>query len=603
MSGLTGWIDFKRNVTGERTTLKGMADTIAHRGVDAEGFWTSKHAALANRRLIVIDPDGGKQPMVFQEGEEKLVITYDGEIYNYRELTKELLAKGHRFETNSDTEVLLHCYLEWRGNCVQHLNGMFAFAIWDEKRETLFMARDRMGVKPLFYAEKNGALIFGSEIKAILAHPDVDAQLDQQGMAEILALGPMHTPGNGVFKDIHELRAGHALTATRDNMQIRQYWKLVSQPFTDSVPEASEQVRNLLIDAVKHQLVSDKPVTSLLSGGLDSSALVSIAAPEFKKDGNPFLTYSIDFKNNEQHFQKDFVHESRDTPYVYEVARAVGTKHHNHVVDAKDLTNNLLEPMFARDLPGVGEMETSLYLLFQEMAQHTTVALTGESADEVFGGYPWFYQEEFLKSDTFPWAIRSEGRSQILNQEMIDYIQPQKYTQQRYKETLEEVPHLSQENELDRRRREMQYMNLTRFLPFLMDRTDRMSMRAGFEVRAPICDHRIVEYLWNMPWDIKAVDNMEKGILRRSVNGILIDDVRTRKKSAYPFNQDPNYLQTVTDWLKSILNDTDAPIKNLINTNQVEKALDNTNGQMAARLCDYLIQVNEWLKHYEVKIL
>lgn len=603
MSGITGWINFNEHAAEKKQILNKMADAIAHRGPDAEGFWTSNHVAFAHRRLIVLDPEGGGQPMVFQAGDEKVVITYDGKLYNYRELAEQLEEKGHQLQTNSDTEVLLHSYLEWGDGCVDYLNGMFAFAVWDEKRERLIMARDHMGVKPLYYAEKNGSLLFGSEIKALLAHPDIDARIDNDGLAEIFALGPMYTPGNGIFKDISELRAGHMLTADQDGVHVHQYWKLKNEPFTDNTAEASEHVRDILVEATKHQLMSDTGVSSLLSGGLDSSILVSLAAPEFKKQGEDFLTYSIDFENNEQNFQPDFVHESRDTPHVYKVANAVGTKHHNHVVDPKTMADQLLEPMFAHDFPGIGEMETSLYLLFQKMAQDATVALTGESADEVFGGYPWFFQEKILNAGTFPWTMGAESRTQLLNNEVKDYIQPQQYIQRRYEEALQEMPHSTQNNALDQRRQEMQFMNLTRFLPMLLDRSDRLSAKAGLEVRTPICDYRMVQYLWNMPWGIKTAGNMEKGILRRATNGLLIDDVRTRKKSAYPFNQDPNYTLAVKNWLKEILNDREAPIHDLIDTNQVTQILNQANNQTVTMVSDNLIQVNEWLRRYQIDIV
>ncbi|WP_085524230.1 asparagine synthase (glutamine-hydrolyzing) [Tuberibacillus sp. Marseille-P3662] len=606
MCGITGWIDFTRNLTQEKGILKEMADSIAHRGPDEEGFWLSSHAAMAHRRLIVIDPDGGKQPMVFQEGEEKLVLSYNGEIYNYRELKEQLEAKGHTFQSTSDTEVLLHAYLEWREDCVQHLNGIFAFGLWDDKRQQLFMARDHLGVKPLFYHWKDGRFLFGSEIKALLTHPEVEAVVDKDGLAEIFALNPMRTPGHAVFRDIHELRAGHCLILNQNGLQVRQYWKLNSQPFTDSADEAVERVRELLLDTVHRQLVADKPVASMLSGGLDSSALTSIAGNAFKEEGKTLDTYSLDFKNSEQDFQEDLMHVGRDTPWIHKMSEDVGTRHSELILDAPELVDNLLAQMYARDLPGLGEMETSLYLLFDRMSQDATVSLSGESADEVFGGYPWFYQDKFLEADTFPWALQSSGRTRLLKQEWIDAINPDSYIKQRYEEALAEVPKLEGENSLDARRREMSYLNLTRFLPFMLDRKDRMSMANGFEVRVPFCDYRLVEYLWNVPWEVKSMDHMEKGLLRRSLTGLMNEEVRTRKKSAYPFNQSPEYLNGVKTWLLTILDDHQSPIKTLIDEATVRSLLqDNAeiDGQTQARLCDYLIQVNEWMRHYEVKLV
>ncbi|MFC7394573.1 asparagine synthase (glutamine-hydrolyzing) [Scopulibacillus cellulosilyticus] len=606
MCGIAGWIDFTRQLTGEQATLKKMADTIEHRGPDAEGFWITDHAALAHRRLIVIDPDGGSQPMLYREGEQLFAITFNGEIYNYKELKQILEQKGHKFQTTSDTEVLLHAYIEWKEDCAKHLNGIFAFGIWDEKQQQFFMARDHLGVKPLFYAQRGQALIFGSEIKAILAHPMVDAEIDREGLAEIFAIGPMRTPGVGVFRGIHELRPGHFMVCNNNGIHIKPYWKLESRPYEDTAETSAEKIRELLIDTVKRQLQSDMPLVSMLSGGLDSSALVSIAAEMFKKEGKTLHTYSLDFVDSDKHFEQDLMHVNRDTPFVYKVSEAMGTEHHERIMDAPELVDNLLKQMYARDLPGMGEMETSLYLLFGEMTKDATVSLSGESADEVFGGYPWFYKEEFLKADTFPWEYAAAGRYNILNQEMLEHIQPEDYINRRYSEAISEVPRLEGENKIDTRRREMQYLNLTRFLPFLLDRKDRMSMAHGFEVRVPFCDYRIAEYLWNVPWEVKAVDGMEKGILRRAVKGILIDDVRTRKKSAYPFNQNPAYLQGVASWMNTILKTADEPIMQLIDKQKVSAIAEGKTDiepQYAARLFDYLIQVNEWLKTYQIKLV
>ncbi|WP_132746930.1 asparagine synthase (glutamine-hydrolyzing) [Scopulibacillus darangshiensis] len=606
MCGIAGWIDFTRNLTQEQAILKDMANTIEHRGPDAEGYWLNDHAALAHRRLIVIDPEGGTQPMTCREGGELYTLTYNGEIYNYKELKRKLEAKGHRFQTTSDTEVLLHAYIEWKEACVEHLNGIFAFGIWDDQRRQFFMARDHLGVKPLFFAQREQSMIFGSEIKAILTHPMVDAEVDKDGLAEIFALGPMRTPGVGVFRGINELRAGHYMVVKKSGVCIKPYWQLKSKPFEDTVHSSTEKVRELLLDTTHRQLLSDMPLVTMLSGGLDSSALTAIAGDIFQKEGRTLHSYSLDFVDSEKHFEQDLMHVDRDTPYIYKVAESVGTEHHEMVLGAGEQVDHLLKQMYARDLPGLGEMETSLYLLFREMTKDATVALSGESADEVFGGYPWFYKEEFLNADTFPWMIQAKGRSGILNKEAFDHIRPEAYVKRRYNEAISEVPELAGESNIDAKRRQMQYLNLTRFLPFMLDRKDRMSMAVGFEVRVPFCDYRIVDYLWNVPWEVKSVDGMEKGLLRRALDGLLIDDVRTRKKSAYPFNQNPAYLKGVSDWMKNILNDTNAPVFGLIDKAMISKIAEGRGEmkpQLAARMFDYLIQVNEWLKTYQIKLV
>ncbi|MBF0705464.1 asparagine synthase (glutamine-hydrolyzing) [Alkalihalobacillus hwajinpoensis] len=605
MCGITGWINWSGDLSTEQDTLKKMADSIAHRGPDEEGFWLSEQAALAHRRLIVIDPRGGKQPMT--SSDQQLVLTYNGELYNYRELTQELKQKGHTFTSNSDTEVVLHAYMEWKEECVKHFNGIFAFAIWDKKEQQLFLGRDHLGVKPLFYSKQGDSLFYGSEMKAILAHPSVQPQVDRKGLAEVFGMGPMRTPGQAIFKGIDEVRPGHYVIATADSIEEHRYWKLESKPHTDDVDTTTETIRELLTDTVQRQLISDMPVVSMLSGGLDSSGLTSLAAQEFKQSDKTLGTYSIDFDQNEDHFQKDFLRHDMDEPWVKRVSDHVGTDHHSVTFGADQLLSNLLEPMRGRDLPGVGEIETSLYLLFKEMKKDATVALSGESADEVFSGYPWFHQEKYLDAEVYPWLVNLKGISSVLSEETKKQIQPEQYQKERFAEAYEEIPFLEGESEFEAKQRQMSYFFITRFLPFMLDRKDRASMKIGFEVRVPFCDYRIVEYLWNVPIDYKNVDDIEKGILRRALKGTLPDDVLYRKKSAYPSDKDPVYLEGVQNWMIGILDNPDSPILSLIDTKKVRAIASNEaeglNTDQMKGLLDYLIQINAWLDEYDIELV
>ncbi|MGG1685687.1 asparagine synthase (glutamine-hydrolyzing) [Pseudalkalibacillus sp. NRS-1564] len=605
MCGITGWINWSGDLSTEQDTLKKMADSIAHRGPDEEGFWLSEQAALAHRRLIVIDPRGGKQPMT--SSDQQLVLTYNGELYNYRELTQELQQKGHTFTSNSDTEVVLHAYMEWKEECVKHFNGIFAFAIWDKKEQQLFLGRDHLGVKPLFYSKQGDSLFYGSEMKAIIAHPSVQPQVDRNGLAEVFGMGPMRTPGQAIFKGIDEVRPGHYVIATADSIEEHRYWKLESKPHTDDVDKTTETIRELLTDTVQRQLISDMPIVSMLSGGLDSSALTSLAAQEFKQSDKTLGTYSIDFDQNEDHFQKDFLRHDMDEPWVKRVSDHVGTDHHSVTFGADQLLSNLLEPMRGRDLPGVGEIETSLYLLFTEMKKDATVALSGESADEVFSGYPWFHQEKYLDAEVYPWLVNLKGISSVLSEETKKQIQPEQYQKERFAEAYEEIPFLEGESEFEAKQRQMSYFFITRFLPFMLDRKDRASMKTGFEVRVPFCDYRIVEYLWNVPIDYKNVDDIEKGILRRALKGTLPDDVLYRKKSAYPSDKDPVYLEGVQNWMIDILDNPDSPILSLIDTKKVRAIASNEaeglNTDQVKGLLDYLIQINAWLDEYDIELV
>lgn len=448
MSGIAGWIDWEEDLTHQGPLLKDMVNTLAHRGPDAQGQWLSPRAALAHCRLKIIDPEGGSQPMVLQMGDRLYAITYNGEIYNFRELRHELEERGHIFRTHSDTEVLLHAFVEWGTACVNHLNGMFAFALWDESQQQLLLARDHMGVKPLYYAQRGSAVLFGSELKALLAHPLIKAEVDVAGLTELFSFRP--APGSCVYRDVYELRAAHLAVCNHSGVHITRYWSLQSLPHTDDLATTAGHVRELLEDAVRHQLVADVPVVSLLSGGLDSSCLTMLAAREFQRAHKQLHTYSIEYVHNTEHFLESTIRPSEDEPWVKKVAGYAGTMHHTISIDTSELLDALLVPLYAFDLPVIGQMATSLYLLFKILKQHATVVLSGESADEIFGGYPWFHSEAVLKAPTFPWFVSTEsGASQQsrntmiwLAPELLEKVQQAEHIAQQYQIALAEVPRL-----------------------------------------------------------------------------------------------------------------------------------------------------------------
>lgn len=610
MCGITGWIDWQADLSSQDALLEQMVGCLRPRGPDEQGCWLSPRAALAHRRLIVIDPQGGKQPMLHQVDGHTYAITYNGEIYNFREIRVDLEKCGHTFRTHSDTEVLLHAYIEWGEDCVRHLNGIFAFGLWDETRQQLLLARDHLGVKPLFYAQRGSAILFASEIKSLLAHPLVEAEVDAEGLAEVFTTGRM-TPGFAVFRNIQEMRPGHMIIFNSERTRTVQYWALRSAPHTDDLNTTAERVRALLEDTVKRQLIADMPVVAMLSGGLDSSGLVGLAGRELQREGKQLHTYSIDFVNSAQHFQDSPIRPNLDAPWVQRVSEHVGTNHHTIMIDTPELIENMLVSLYAHDLPSMGQMEASLYLMCKAMKQHATVALSGESADEVFGGYPWFYDETALNTPTFPWMALMGGSRQSawLSTEANEQLRPGEYIERRYREALAEVPRLEGEDARAARMREILYLNQTRFLSMLLNRKDRMSMAVGFEVRVPFCDYRLVEYVWNIPWEMKTTGNIEKGILRRAFAGVLPDDARMRRKSAYPASQNPTYLQAIRDWTLQVVNDPQAPIRPLLNLPVVQTmatgnipGMENQPSDFAVMLLERIIHINTWLKEYHIRI-
>lgn len=613
MCGIAGWIDWERNLAAEMPALLAMNETLACRGPDAAGTWLAPAAAFAHRRLVVVDPAGGSQPMVRHRRGSTYAITYNGELYNTPELRAELEARGHQFLTRSDTEALLLAYVEWGPECLERLNGIFAFAIWDTAAQQLCLARDRLGVKPLFYTARDSALLFASELKALLKHRLVEPVLDPEGLCEALVVGPARTPGHGVFKGIQELRPGHCLLHDRHGTRTRQYWRLHSAPHDDDLATTTARVRELLADAVQRQLVADVPVCTLLSGGLDSSALTALAAEAFRRQGlGPVHTWSIDYAGNDRHFRPSTFQPDADAAWVDRVSRHLGTEHHRVELDTPELVAALPAAMLARDLPGMADVDSSLLLFCRAVKQSATVALSGECADEVFGGYPWFHRPELLQADTFPWARATAQRARLLAPALRAGLDAEAYLRERYAEALAEVPRLPGETPAAARRREMFYLNLTRFMPTLLDRKDRMSMAAGLEVRVPFCDHRLVEYVWNVPWEMKTADNQEKGLLRRAMAGVLPPDVLGRRKSPYPKTHNPAYAAAVRGQLLAVLADPAAPLLPLIDTEAV-RALAQAEapptglpwfGQLMgdAQMCAYLLQVNTWLQTYGVRL-
>ncbi|GAA0084454.1 asparagine synthase (glutamine-hydrolyzing) [Clostridium sp. CTA-7] len=612
MCGITGFVNFKENIKDNIGILKSMTDTLINRGPNAEGTYISNNVMFGHRRLVVVDPEGGKQPMKKVVNGKEYVIVYNGELYNTEDLRKELIKDGFIFEAYSDTEVLLLSYIRWGMDCIKKFNGIFAFAIYDEKEKRVVLARDAMGVKPLFYTVKNGTFIFGSEIKALFKHPYVEPIVDKDGLTELFALGPAVIPGTTVYKGIEEVKPAQYILVREDSITKDMYWELKAEEFNESKEEAVEHVRDLLIDSIKRQLVGDVPLCTFLSGGLDSSAISAIAAEEYRKKNKILTTYSIDYEDNEKYFKSSLFQPTSDQHFAEIMAEYIGSNHKNVVLNHRDLVNSLNNAVLGRDLPGMADVDSSLYLFCREVKKDFVIALSGECADELFAGYPWFTNEDMINANTFPWSRFIGERKAILSPELKD-LKIEEVANQAYSDTLKEVPHLSGENKLEHRMRELFYLNLRWFMVNLLNRKDRMSMANSLEVRVPFADYRLVEYAFNIPSNIKLLDGREKGLLRKSLEGILPDNIIYRKKSPYPKTHNPIYTDMVCNIMTKVLNDKSSPILNIIDENKVREIV-NTKGESyktpwygqlmtGPQMIAYLIQVNNWLETYNVKLI
>ncbi|GGY07607.1 asparagine synthase (glutamine-hydrolyzing) [Streptomyces hiroshimensis] len=621
MCGITGWVAFTRDLTAEQRTVDAMTDTLAARGPDARGVWLDTHAALGHRRLAVIDLEHGTQPMRTPEpgpggDRPRAVISYGGEIYNFRELREELVLLGHRFTTRSDTEVALRAYLQWGTDFARRLNGMYSIAVWDTAREELLLVRDRLGVKPLFYHPTADGLLFGSEPKAVLANPlAADACASAEELCDALLF--LRTPGRVPFRGMRELKPGHLLRAGRDGITEERYWALEARPHTDDLPTTVATVRELLDDIVPRQMVADVPLVSLLSGGLDSSTVTALAARARAADGDRLSTFSVDFTGHTENFKADAIRPTPDGPYALEVARHVGSDHHAIVLDRA----RLLDPAVRRtvlgawDLPfNFADLDVSLYLLFAAVRQHATVALSGEGADEVFGGYLWFSDPEARRAETFPWlklgAHRGLDPRSLFHPWFIDGIDLAEYEADLYRTALAEVPVLDgedTENAAERRTRELGYLTLTRWLPILLDKKDRMGMASGLEGRVPFCDHRLVEYVFNVPWEMKTFSGQEKALLREAASDLLPQSVLRRKKAAYPSIQDPAYDRSLITGLAAAAGDGDAPLSPFLDGDAVRRMTAKTAtgslSEFERILVESTVRMDDWLRTYDVGLI
>jgi len=555
MCGMTGWVDFSRDLTRERAVIEAMTETMACRGPDATGTWIRRDVALGHRRLAVIDLAGGAQPMVVSTPSGDVAMVYTGEAYDFTELRRELVAKGHTFETSSDTEVVLRGYLQWGEALADRLNGMYAFAIWDSRERKLVMICDRMGVKPLYFYPNSDGVLFGSEPKAIFANPQAPRAVDLDGLRELLV--PARTPGKSIWKGMREVEPGTIVTVDEHGIRERTYWRLESRLHTDDRDTTVANVRGLLDDIVRRQLVADVPVCVLLSGGLDSSAITALAARDLS---TAVRTFSVEFTGQAENFTPSDTHPTLDTPYIHEVAQHVGSEHTDIVIDHRQLSDPAVrrKVVAALDLPtGGGEQDASLYLLFKAIREQSTVALSGESADEIFGGYRQFHDPRVQLMDAFPWiaigASWTDPTGYILTPELRAALNLETYLQDRYVDAVGEVERLVGEDEFTHRMRVMSYLHLTRFVRILLDRNDRMSMAVGLEVRVPFCDHRLVEYVYNTPWSMKSYDGREKSLLRCAVRDVLPESVVQRVKSRYPSTADPQYGANIQAQVRELL--------------------------------------------------
>ncbi len=604
MCGIAGILSSDIDLRGEKLLVEKMGKTLKKRGPDAAGLYLTPEVALVHRRLSVIDVENGAQPMHFG----KYVIVYNGEIYNTDEVRNELEGFGYRFDTHCDTEVVLKAYDKWGNESVKKLNGIFAYAIYDKKENSLFACRDRIGVKPFFYNKTKNTFSFASKIDTLLCQPYVKSVVDEEGLYEIFMLGPAKTIGKAIFKDICELPPAFCLTYKNGEIKTYPYWKLEANEFDENEEEAIEHTYLLVKDSIERQLVSDVPLATFLSGGLDSSIISKIASDIYNKSGKTLDTYSVDYTDNDKYFKKSLFQPNKDSDYIDVISSYIGSNHHNIVLNNVDVANALEEAVIERGIPGFVDIDSSLMLFCKEVKKDFTVCLSGECADEIFAGYPWYHKKEILFENVFPWARNTNIRQRILKNGFLS--DGEEYLQGAYKNTLKNISYLESDDKINKRMREMFVLNLNWFMQTLLARKDNMSMASSLEVRVPFCDYRLVEYAYNMPWNIKALDGREKGILRKAFENDLPKEIAWRKKSPYPKTHNPAYFARVKELLAIALTDKSTPLMDWIDIDNLYLLLRNPDslpepwyGQLMGipQIAAYIYQIYAWIKHYNVE--
>ena len=604
MCGIAGILSSDIDLRQEKEMLWRVSDSLKMRGPDARGEYITRSVALIHRRLSVIDPQNGVQPMRFG----KYIIVYNGEIYNTDEIRRELRFHGYVFETDCDTEVVLKSFHLWQERCAEKLNGIFAFAIYNMDSEEVFLCRDRIGVKPLFYSKTKDLFAFASRTDTLLHVKGIEPVCDENGLNEIFMLGPAKTMGKTYFRDIKEVKPGEYLYYKKGKLKSGVYWSLKASEFSDNCVQAQEHTHFLVTDAIKRQLVSDVGICTFLSGGLDSSIISKVAYDYMTDRGEILNTYSVDYKDNDKYFKSSVFQPNKDSDYINLISDYIDSDHHNIILNNTDVADSLIESTFARGVPGFTDIDSSLLLFCREIVKKHKVALSGECADEIFGGYPWYHREEILFEETFPWSRTTDVRHSILKNGFLKHSD--EYVKNAYDETIASTDFLDTDSRLEKRMRQMFMLNMNWFMQTLLARKDAMSMQASLEVRVPFCDYRIVEYAYNMPWSIKSYNGREKGILRKAFENELPDIITWRKKSPYPKTFNPDYVQAVSKMALCVLEDKSCVLNEMINKSSIMSLIENPDslsepwyGQLmrGPQVLAYLVQIYAWIRRYNVQ--
>ena len=566
MCGIAGLVGFDRLDLDAPARALAMRDVITHRGPDDAGLHVDDWAAIAHRRLSIVDLSSGHQPMSNEDA--TIWVVFNGEIYNHRDVRQELEARGHRYRTKSDTETIVHAYEEWGDDCVQRFRGMFAFAVWDASKRRLLLVRDRLGIKPLYWARAGDRLLFGSEIKAILASDLVQPELNAAVLPEVLSTRYVSGPRT-MFKGVQKLLPGHLLVFERGDVKLRQYWDI---PVGHAAPDSRlastagrdivSEFRDLLAESVKLRLMSDVPLGMFLSGGIDSSAIAALMATMIDR---PLQTFSVAFEDR----------AFNELEYARDVARAIGADSHEIIIDDQDFFDALPRLVWHEDEPIAHTSSVPLYFVSALARQHVTVVLTGEGSDELLAGYgkyprvAWNWRAGTIYERMLPRAVRNSiarRAAPMLPRGLARYFRRSFLAMDRSAESMffdnfasmrladqrdllspafaaSATPALAygasmsyferpngHSTLLDR----LLYADIKTYLVELLMKQDQMSMATSIESRVPFLDHRLVEFAAGLPDEWKLSGWTTKRVLREAMKGLLPETILNRPKMGFP---------------------------------------------------------------------
>lgn len=611
MSGIAGFVDFSERNLDRVEVLKSMLATVSLSN-NIEAFHYGHKVALGmsyrlntNSEVVPLNTKN----KAFESANCSIV--FEGTLYNEVELNKMIIATGYNLINSSTCELILASYEIWGLDCFEYFDGVYAVAIWDNKLQELILARDILGVQPLYYYKIGQTTCFGSTPKTILNHPEALAEVDIEGLHNIFSF--VKTPGNGIFRNMNEVLPGTALRINKNNTVVHRYWSLKDKEHQDDLETTIENIQVLLEESISKRMSS---ASIQLSGGLDSSVILSIAASLNRKaKGDKIRTYSAkwigqDFPNG---IPSDFNLEEVN---VRNMSLREDSIHTDIVVNVTELLSDTIrkESVTARDLPtGLGDMDTLYYLFYQGISNSSSKSISGEGADELFGGYSWFHDPTMLSKNKFPFSsinkyLETGDSSSSINLLAPDFsrqLNLSEFETENYRQALKMVPATSSENAIERRMREVCSMHMTHWTPILLDRRDRISRALGMDVHLPFCDKKLVEYVFNIPWEMKKFDSSTKSLLRAAATKFIPKAVAYQGKSTWVANQPINYILELRSKIEQILKSGKAPILQLLDKKLVKKLIDESpyNSMLTASAMGGALRLNQWLETYNVSIV